>query len=50
MLYLATLSRRPTEDERRALAGYVAARRGTEQAYAGALWILLNTSGFVSNR
>jgi hypothetical protein len=50
IMYLATLSRRPTEDERRALVEYVDARRGTEQAYAGALWILLNTSEFVLNR
>jgi hypothetical protein len=50
MMYLATLSRRPAEDELRALVEYVDARRGTEQAYAGALWILLNTSEFVLNR
>lgn len=49
-LYLATLSRRPTDAERDALAGYIVTRQGTEQAYAGALWILLNTSEFVLNR
>lgn len=50
LLYLAVLSRRPTADETRLLTDYVARHQGSEQAYAGALWILLNTSEFVLNR
>lgn len=50
LLYLAALTRRPTADETRLLTEYVARRQGDEQAYAGALWILLNTSEFVLNR
>lgn len=49
-LYLAVLSRRPTAAERETLSKYLAERKESEQAYAGALWILLNTSEFVLNR
>jgi hypothetical protein len=46
-LYLATLSRRPTADERALMAKYVATRPSPEQGYAGVLWVLLNTGEFV---
>ncbi len=49
-LYLAVLSRKPTDDERQTLGDYVKARQGTSQAFSGALWILLNSSEFVLNR
>ncbi len=49
-LYLAVLSRNPTDDERQTLGDYVKARQGTSQAFSGALWILLNSSEFVLNR
>ena len=48
-LYLATLSRRPTGEERELMAGYIAKRATPEQGYAGVLWILLNSGEFVLN-
>jgi hypothetical protein len=48
-LYLATLSRRPTADERELMAGYIAKRATPEQGYTGVLWVLLNNGEFVLN-
>jgi hypothetical protein len=48
-LYLSTLSRRPTAEETRLMAAYVAKRDKAEQGYAGMLWILLNSGEFVLN-
>lgn len=48
-LYLATLSRRPTAQEVALMADYVARRPDAGKAYAGVLWILLNSSEFVLN-
>jgi ferric-dicitrate binding protein FerR (iron transport regulator) len=49
-LYLVALARRPSSDEARIMADYVAGQQNLEQALSGALWILLNTSEFVLNR
>lgn len=46
-LFLAALSRRPTADEARVMAGFVAKRSDPADAYAGVLWILLNSPEFV---
>ncbi len=48
-LYLATLSRRPTQQERQLMAEYLAKRETPEQGYAGVLWILLNSGEFILN-
>jgi ferric-dicitrate binding protein FerR (iron transport regulator) len=47
MAYLATLSRRPTIEEKQLMTEYLTKRQDAEQAFAGVLWILLNTSEFV---
>lgn len=49
-LYLAVLSRRPTDGQRQLLVDFVSERKHSEQAYSGALWMLLNSSEFVLNR
>lgn len=49
-MYLAILARRPTAPERSALTDFIAAHESNEQAYAGAIWILLNSSEFLLNR
>lgn len=49
-LYLAVLARRPTTAEQSALADFITAHESNEQAYAGAVWILLNSSEFLLNR
>lgn len=48
-LYLATLARRPTAQEVALMSEYVARRPDAGKAYAGVLWILLNSSEFVLN-
>lgn len=48
-LYLATLSRRPTEEETKLMSAYLAKRERPEQGHAGVLWILLNSGEFVLN-
>ena len=48
-LYLASLCRRPTADEVRLMSEYVARRGDRQRAYAGVLWILLNSSEFALN-
>jgi hypothetical protein len=49
-LYLATLSRRPTPDELEKFSAYVAGKEDAKSAYAGVLWVLLNSAEFVCNR
>lgn len=49
-LFLATLSRRPTADEVEKLSAYVAKKEDARSAYAGLLWVLLNSAEFVCNR
>ncbi len=49
-LFLATLSRRPTADEVEKLSAYVARKEDPKSAYAGLLWVLLNSAEFVCNR
>ncbi|HEY8505223.1 MAG TPA: DUF1553 domain-containing protein, partial [Gemmataceae bacterium] len=48
-LYLATLSRRPSPEEYRKVAAYIAEQPTPQQAYADVLWALLNTSEFALN-
>jgi hypothetical protein len=48
-LCLATLSRRPSENEMKLLKGYFDRRNDPAQGFRGVLWILLNTSEFVLN-
>lgn len=48
-LYLSTLSRRPTQQERELMSGYLDKRPSAEAGYAGVLWILLNSGEFVLN-
>jgi hypothetical protein len=49
-LYVATLSRHPTGQERSRCVGYVSKHRGeARQAYADVLWALLNSSEFTLN-
>jgi hypothetical protein len=50
MLFLATLSRRPTPAEAELMAKYVAGRPARTQGYEGVLWILLNSGEFVLTR
>jgi hypothetical protein len=49
LLYLATLSRRPAEEEVELLTGYLGRRKDAAEGYAGVQWILLNTGEFVLN-
>jgi hypothetical protein len=49
-LYLATLSRHPTADERQRLLGYVGKTADPAAAYGDVLWALLNSSEFQFNR
>ena len=46
-LYLATLSRRPRDEEKRRLLDYVSKSDHRGNAYSGVLWLLLNSSEFV---
>jgi ferric-dicitrate binding protein FerR (iron transport regulator) len=48
-LYLSVLSRRPTADEVRLLSDYLSKRTDARSGYAGALWILINSSEFAMN-
>jgi hypothetical protein len=49
-LYVATLARHPTPQERGRCVGYVSKYRGeARQAYADVLWALLNSSEFTLN-
>lgn len=49
-LYLATLSRRPTAEERKITADYIARKTSPHDGYSGVLWALLNSSEFALNR
>jgi hypothetical protein len=49
-LYLATLSRRPTEAEAKKLADYVAKAGSPTEAYGDILWALVNSSEFTMVR
>jgi hypothetical protein len=49
-LFLATLTRRPSADERALMNKYIASRPTPSEGYAGALWVLLNSGEFVLNR
>jgi uncharacterized protein DUF1549/uncharacterized protein DUF1553 len=49
-LYLATLSRRPTTEERSALQAYLSKATAPAQAYSDILWVLLNGSEFTMVR
>jgi hypothetical protein len=48
-LFLATLSRYPTEKEKAKALAYVGARDVRQLAYADALWALVNTTEFIFN-
>jgi hypothetical protein len=48
-LFLATLSRVPTEKERDKFAGYRATHKDRRAAFADALWALVNTKEFILN-
>jgi hypothetical protein len=47
-LFLATLSRYPTDDETTRLSAYVAKKKDQKAGYAGVLWLLINSAEFVS--
>lgn len=49
-LYLATLSRRPTDAERTAVRPKIAAAPSRREGYEDLLWALLNTAEFVFNK
>jgi hypothetical protein len=49
-LFLATLSRRPTETEAKKFAAYVARKEEPKDGYIGALWVLVNSAEFVCVR
>jgi hypothetical protein len=49
-LFLATLSRRPSEAELARLKAYVSRKEDVRAGYNGVLWILLNSAEFVCNR
>lgn len=49
-LFLATVTRRPTADERNVMGKYVAGKANATEGYAGVLWALLNSGEFVLNR
>jgi hypothetical protein len=49
-LFLTALSRRPSAEEVTLMAEYVAAQPSPRDAFAGVLWILLNSSEFALNR
>lgn len=49
-LYLVALSRRPTAQESSRMTRLVGEETASKEAYAGVLWVLLNSSEFVLNR
>jgi len=49
-LYLATLSRRPTETEAKKLGDYAAKKSKPGEGYDAVLWVLLNSAEFVCVR
>jgi hypothetical protein len=48
-IYLAALSRLPTDEERRLMRQFVAAEGNSPAALGGVLWTLLNSGEFVLN-
>jgi hypothetical protein len=48
-LFLATVTRLPTEKERKAFAGFRARAKDRHAAFADALWALVNTKEFILN-
>jgi hypothetical protein len=48
-LFLATLTRFPTEQEKQLFAAHRASRKTAEAAFADALWALINTREFILN-
>jgi hypothetical protein len=48
-IYLGTLSRYPTADERKLMMDHVGRQRSPETGYASVLWVVLNSSEFVVN-
>jgi hypothetical protein len=48
-LFLATLTRLPTEKERAAFAAYREKKKDRREAFADALWALVNTKEFILN-
>jgi hypothetical protein len=49
-LFLATLSRRPSQAEMEKLSAYVARKGDLKKGYAGVLWVLLNSAEFTCIR
>lgn len=48
-LFLATLTRMPTDGEMKLMTGYLERRQDPAKGYTGILWILFNTNEFVLN-
>jgi hypothetical protein len=48
-LFLATVSRYPTERDRKAFAGHVARAGSRQAAFTDTLWALINTREFILN-
>jgi hypothetical protein len=48
-LYLATLTRLPTDDERKEITEYLARKKDRQKAFQDLLWALVNTSEFIFN-
>jgi hypothetical protein len=48
-LFLATLSRRPTEKEAKKMVDYIAKAADKRSAYHDVLWALINSTEFISN-
>lgn len=48
-LYLRSLSRRPTPEEARRMADFVARQKDRGVGYVGVLWVLVNSAEFVTN-
>lgn len=49
-LFLATLTRLPTDRESSLMSNYLAGQKNAQAGYQGILWILLNTSEFTLNQ
>lgn len=49
-LYLAVLSRRPTEVESKEMVAYVEKQKSSKDGYRGVFWTLLNSAEFIINR
>jgi hypothetical protein len=49
-MYLAALTRRPTDEQRKLIAEYVKEHGSSEQAWSDVFWMLVNSSEFLVNR